>query len=137
MRKLYVCSKPFPDENGELRPRLIGILTELKPGVSPRQNGEYQFEYKLGGTFPEDIVRLTSFPDINKTYKGFEVMGFMKKWLPSHDFDGLDDILKRAETSFENYDEWAVLKTFALSDGQKHAYLYETLPKDVIMYERL
>ncbi|GHU76499.1 hypothetical protein FACS1894188_09120 [Clostridia bacterium] len=40
MRKLFVTSKPMGG-----RRRLIGELTE--------ENGEYTFEYKLGGKLPE------------------------------------------------------------------------------------
>jgi hypothetical protein len=135
MRQLYVCSKPFPYKDNELHPRLIGILSEIKPGTSPQNNGEYQFEYKLGDSFPEHIVRLNDFPYVNKVYKGKELSNFLKKWLPNQDSIWLKDVLKRAKTSLENYDEWAILKALGDGDSQDHAYLYETLPEGVVCYE--
>jgi hypothetical protein len=60
MRKLFVCSKELSTKKGfGNQPRLIGVLTELKPGGNQAgEYGEYQFEYKLGGQFPEWFLKL-------------------------------------------------------------------------------
>jgi hypothetical protein len=72
MRKLYVLSKAI-----EGKPFLIGELSE--------ENGEYRFEYKLGGYFPRWYLQLDEFPQADKVYRGEEVRPFVEKIVPKRD----------------------------------------------------
>jgi hypothetical protein len=57
--------------------RLIGELTE--------ENGEYTFEYKLGGIFPEWFLQIEEFPDAKRVYSDAEVCPFINRLIPSRD----------------------------------------------------
>jgi hypothetical protein len=129
-----VCSKALPnDYDDTLRHRLIGILREIKPGISPEQNGEYEFEYAIGGEFKEYCLRLPDFPDPNKVYNNSETSSLVRKWLPVPGSRWFDTALNTA--GLTEYDEWKWLKHFGKVNPDK-PYLYEILPGSVIRYDK-
>jgi hypothetical protein len=69
MRKLYLLSKPLQGVQ-----HLIGILSE--------DNGEYRFEYKLGGKLPKWFLSVEEFSDYSKVYTGKEVDNFIFSFVP-------------------------------------------------------
>jgi hypothetical protein len=117
MRKLYVLSKNLGGEQW-----LIGELSE--------ENGEYAFEYKLGGKLPRWYLRLDDFPDINRVYRGEEVRGFIDRIIPAPDDEYIEFALESAGLS--QYDEWAFLKYCGKNDPQERAYLREALPEGIM-----
>jgi hypothetical protein len=134
-RKIYVYSKPLPThESAELRPRLIGTLTELKPGGNkPEQYGEYEFEYtfstKATGKFPEWFMQLEEFPDTKRVYTNTtEVLRFIKRFLPTADYRFLDKVFE--SRSIKEYNELAFLS----HTGNDMIKLNETLPQNIIVY---
>ncbi|GHU76460.1 hypothetical protein FACS1894188_09030 [Clostridia bacterium] len=106
MRQLYVCTKPLPNDYGDtLRPRLIGVLRELKQGISPEKNGEYEFEYTIGGKFKENCLRLVGFPEPKRIYNSHENSCLLSRWLPvSKNKDIFKEILEAF--GLTEYDEW-------------------------------
>ena len=136
MRKLYVCSKSLPTKKGlGNQPRLIGVLTELKPGGNkPEQYGEYQFEYKLGEEFPEWFLKLEEFPDISRVYRNTpEVTRFIKRFLPTSDFKYLQDVLD--SRGLKHYDEWRLLTNDGINE-HSYVHLHVVLPSNVMAYEK-
>jgi len=121
-RQLYVTSKAFPDGT-----RLIGILSEA--------NGEYQFEYKLGGYIPEWFLVIDEFPDVSKRYNGSQVEKFVKRIIPKKDGLYINELLEGA--NLKEYETWEMLKVFGLRNMREDAYLHETLPEGAIIYEEL
>jgi hypothetical protein len=121
MRKLYVLSKPLGDKPR----RLIGELTE--------ENGEYTFEYKLGGNFPEWFLQIDEFPDAKQIYSGVEVRKFINRLIPKPDNPFAEPTIRAAH--LEEYDEWGLLKYCGQHNMQQDAYLYENLPQEVIKYK--
>jgi hypothetical protein len=119
MRKLYVLSKPLGN-----KPRLIGELTE--------ENGEYAFEYKLGGTFPEWFLEIDEFPDPKRKYVGNEVRPFIERIIPKPNSAYISRFLKSADIL--SYDEWELLKYCGKFSPQEDAFLYEKLPERVVSY---
>jgi hypothetical protein len=121
-RLLYVLSKPINNQ-----PRLIGKLAE--------QDGEYTFEYTLGKTLPEWFLILDEFPDIRKTYRGREVRPFVERLTPRPNDFYIKLLLENA--GLQEYDEWALLKAQGGFNPRQDAYLYENLPMEAIIYERM
>ncbi|MCL2400665.1 MAG: hypothetical protein FWC91_13090 [Defluviitaleaceae bacterium] len=126
-RKFYVTTKLF--EGGR---RLIGILSEA--------NGQYQFEYKVGGKLQEWFLYLDKFPDFKKIYTGEEVEKFIYAFIPRKDGHYANEFLKAA--NLKEYDVWELLKYVAswqasLSSSPDDIYLYEQLPEGTIVYEEL
>jgi len=131
MRKVYVCSKPLPTKKGfGSQPRLIGILTELKPGGNePEQYGEYQFEYTTKDRFPEWFMQLEEFPDPARIYANTpEVLRFIQNFVLSSDYKYFDAVLE--SMGLKEYNEWA----FLTNTGDDSIHLCETLPENVIIY---
>lgn len=129
MRQLYVCSKPFLGEDNTLHRHLLGILSQ-------NDNGEYQFEYKLGTDNKTNRLLLPIFPKKDKIYKNNDARLLLDDYLPSeHDTAFMREIMKRAEMT--RYDEWEWLKTFEQDDENAETKLYETLPDNVICHESL
>jgi len=122
IRKLYVLSKAM--EGG---PRLIGILSE--------HQGEYEFEYKLGGKEREWYLHIWEFPDITKVYRGKDVEKFVKRLVPRKESPYIAGFLKDA--GLAEYDEWELLKIHGLRNMNEDAFLYENLPNGVITYEEM
>jgi hypothetical protein len=122
MRQLYVLSKALNE-----MPRLIGVLQE--------HEGQYTFEYKLGGTFPEWFLELDEFPDPCVKYQGEEIDRFIKRLLPPRDSIYIKELLESA--NLESYVVWEMLKVFGLRNMREDCYLYETLPKGAKLYEQL
>jgi hypothetical protein len=120
MRKLYVLSKPV-----ENKPYLIGELTE--------ENGEYTFEYKLGGSFPKWFLQIDEFPDPNTIYHNDVVHSFISRFIPARNQKHVGKALNAA--GLTKYDEWELLKYFGPLNMKEDAYLYESLPQGVITYE--
>jgi hypothetical protein len=150
MRQLYVCTNAFscknifPDvtEENELRPRLIGVLRELRRGLSPTWHGKYEFEYTIGGEFKEPCLWLSGLHDPNKIYNNKEIAHLLYTWLPPKPYSGerkmwcedMKEVLQDAGMS--KYNEWEWLKHFNAIGPQEYAYLYETLPKGIIRYDK-
>ena len=125
MEQLYVCSKPIPDENNNMQQHLLGILT--------KDENDYIFEYKLGEEFPDMLLKLTFFPDINKMYRNDEVRELLDEHLPSENStEFIKQLLKKANMT--KYDEWEWLKTFEPDDYTTETYLYETLSDNIICH---
>jgi hypothetical protein len=120
MRKLYLLSKPTFGKR-----HLIGVLSE--------KNGEYQFEYKLGGKLPEWWLAIKEFPDYGKVYKGEEVMPYIKHTIPSADHKMIKKFLEAA--NLMQYDEWGLLKYCGKYDPRDETSLMEKLPDGVRFYE--
>jgi hypothetical protein len=112
------------DFNG--KPRLIGELCE--------ENGEYTFEYKVGGKFHEWFLRLKEFPNPQKVYKGDEVRPFIEMYIPEKNSKYLQQALKSANLS--EYDEWGFLEYIERIkfDPHGHAYFYKDIPQGAIIY---
>jgi hypothetical protein len=128
-RFLYVCTDDF-----DTGPRLIGILTELKPGKGFKRHGEYEFKYTIGGAFHEFCLRLIGFSDPSGVYRGEEVFKrLVEKHLPEPDDD---DILELVGQTENTYDEWECLKHFGQIDMQGHAFLHETLPERIVRFDK-
>jgi hypothetical protein len=134
MRQLYVCSKALPNNHDPIsRHRLIGVLRELKPGISPEQNGEYEFEYLISGKFHEYCLRLPDFPDPLKIYNNNETRSLLEKYLP---VPGSRWFAKSLEVAgLLEYNEWEWLKHFGKQNPDK-PYLCENLPESVIRYDK-
>ncbi|GHU75562.1 hypothetical protein FACS1894188_06700 [Clostridia bacterium] len=140
MRQLYVCSKAIPcvtalpeSHNNRLCSRLIGILREIKPGVSPEQNGEYEFKYTIGGEFKEDCLMLHKLTDPQKIYNNDEIYHLLKIWLPVPNSRWFNKNLETAGLTEHN--EWEWLKHFGAPNHVHEPWLYEVLPEDVMRYE--
>ena len=129
MRKLYLLSKPFDN-----RPRLIGVLSELREGKGDKE-GEYQFEYKLGGVSnpPEYFLVVDEFPDIQKVYRGAEARPFVERVLPKRDSIFINEFYKNAGIS--DYEEWALMKYCGQKLFEDETSLCEYVPKGAILYE--
>lgn len=120
MRKLFVLSKPVDN-----RPRLIGELTE--------ENGEYQFKYRLGGTFPEWYLQLREFPYADKEYSGDDVYRFVKRLIPARNDNYIRSWLRDAK--LRKYDEWGLLKFYGKRNViQADAFIYEDIPQEAVIY---
>ena len=120
-RKLYVTSKEF----GEGR-ILIGILTEVS-------EGNYSFEYKLDGKVQEWHLPIREFPDVTKTYNGSDVERFIDRFVPKPDDWYIHLALESA--NLQEYDVWELLKAFGARNKREDAFLFESLPERIIMYE--
>jgi hypothetical protein len=120
MRQLYLLSKPLKGQH-----HLIGILSE--------DNGEYQFEYKLGGKLPYWWLAVEEFPDYNKVYKGKEVDKFIFSFVPKPNDTYIKGFLKGA--NLKNYDEWELLKYCGKYMPKYETSLTEKLPEGVYFYE--
>jgi len=129
MRSLYVMSKAHANQ-----PRLKGILSELIEGKNGKE-GEYRFEYKLGGRLPEWYLMIDEFPDLTKVYTGQEVAPFIRRIVPPRDNKYIKELLESANLT--EYNEWEMLKVFGMRNMKQDAYLYETLPEGAIIYENL
>jgi len=121
VRTLYVLSKPI----GGKPPRLIGELTE--------NNGEYSFEYKLGGKLQEWFLAIEDFPDLTKKYTGKPVEEYIYHFIPRIN-DSMAKLSVKAAKLAE-YDVWELLKFYGKRNMQEIGLLYKELPKDVIVYE--
>ena len=84
MRKLFALSKPI-----EGKPRLIGELTE--------ENGQYTFEYRLGGRFPEWFLQIDEFPDPDRKYTDDEVRNLIYRLIPKANHMLIEIALKKAK----------------------------------------
>ena len=127
MRQLYVCSRPLPSEDNTLHRHLLGILSQ-------NDNGEYQFEYRLGTENKTNSLLLPIFPKKDKIYKNNDARLLLDDYLPSeHDTAFMRDIMKKA--GMTKYDEWEWLKTFESDDSNAETKLYETLPDDIIRHD--
>jgi len=131
MRKLYLLSKPFNN-----KPRLIGVLSELKESNGDVE-GEYQFEYKLGGVSepPEYFLTVREFPDITKVYRGKEARRFVNRVIPPPDDRFIRDFFKYA--GINEYNEWALMKYCGQKLCEDETSLRESIPKEAILYEQL
>jgi len=129
MRQLYLLSKPFDN-----RPRLIGVLSELAEGVGEKE-GEYQFEYKLGGTFPEFFLVVDEFPDPKKVYRGAEARPFVNRIVPKRNSRYIKGFLE--EVNLTEYNEWAFLKYCGRKIIEDETFLSESIPEEAILYENL
>ena len=119
-RKLYVTSKALKSGT-----RLIGILSE--------NGGKYKFEYKLGDYIPEWFLLLKDFPNISVEYTGKEVENFISRFVPDKDDKHLQGLLESA--NLKEYDVWEMLKAFGPRNKRDDAFIHETLPEGVIIYE--
>lgn len=120
MRQLYVLSKAI-----ENKPRLIGVLSE--------DNGVYHFEYKLGNILPEWFLLLDEFPDVTRVYEGHEVEKFIFRLIPRSDNVYIKELMNTA--GLQDYDVWEFLKAFGDKNMRQDAYIYESLPDEVIRYD--
>jgi hypothetical protein len=122
MRKLYLLSKPLQGVQ-----HLIGILSE--------ENGEYQFEYKLGGKLPAWYLSVEEFPDYNTSYSGKDVDKFIYSIIPNSNDDYIKGFLKSA--NLKKYDKWELLKYCGRFDPVTQRCLKEELPEGVRLYESM
>lgn len=124
MKKMFVCTKPIVEPNGELQQHLLGILSQ-------NEKGEYSFQYKLG---PHDNgLLLPIFPDKDKIYSDHDTHLLLDDYLPSeNDTSFMKEILKKS--GMKEYDEWEWLRTFESIDENTSTRLYETLPDNVIVH---
>ena len=124
MKKMFVCTKPIVEPNGELQQHLLGILSQ-------NEKGEYSFQYKLG---PNDNgLLLPIFPDKDKIYSDHDTHLLLDDYLPSeNDTSFMKEILKKS--GMKEYDEWEWLRTFESIDENTSTRLYETLPDNVIVH---
>lgn len=124
MKKMFVCTKPIVEPNGELQQHLLGILSQ-------NEKGEYSFQYKLG---PNDNgLLLPIFPDKDKIYSDHDTHLLLDDYLPSeNDTSFMKEILKKS--GMKEYDEWEWLRTFESIDENTSTRLYETLPDNVIIH---
>ena len=137
MRKLFVISKAYPDENGDYKKSLIGILTELEtaPNIPfSDETGKYQFEYKIGGKFHKKHLKVADLDDPNKIYVGDELKVFLEEYLPPFNCKPFFVRMLKAANMSE-YDEWEWIKAFGQSVTRQSADLFETLPEGVLVYE--
>jgi hypothetical protein len=109
-------------------------LREITRGVSPEQQGVYEFEYQISGKFHENCLYLHKLDDPSKVYDNSEIAHITKNWLPQPNSIWLDGLLKTA--GLTEYDEWEWLKYFGKVERQHDAFLYENLPEDVIRYDQ-
>jgi len=137
MRELYICTPERPDENGVIRRAVIGVLREIKPGTGPYENGEYEFEYKLGGKFRARCTNLFRLDDPNKTYNNEEIADLISEWLPAKKNAGIMEWSLK-QYGFDKYDEWEWIKRQGCPEFRGPLSLYETLPEDgsIIKYEQ-
>jgi hypothetical protein len=122
MRKLYLLSKPLQGVQ-----HLIGILSE--------ENGEYQFEYKLGGKLPKWFLSVEEFSEYNKIYSGKEVDNFIFSFVPKPNDPYIKGFLKAA--NLENYDKWELIRYCGKYNPRTELYIADSLPKEVVTYEQL
>jgi hypothetical protein len=122
MRKLYLLSKPLNNT-----PILIGVLSE--------NNGEFRFEYKLGGEFPYWWLAIEEFPNCNKIYDDKETRKYVNRIIPEPNSVYINNFLKNA--NLEKYDEWGLLKYCGAFDFRDETTLTETLPKGAYLYEQV
>jgi hypothetical protein len=123
MRKLYLLSKPMKGVQ-----HLIGILSE--------ENGEYQFEYKLGEENQKWwLCEYDYFTDYDKKYVGKEVDNFIFSFVPKPNDFYIKGFLKAA--NLESYDKWELLKYCGKYIPATEHSLSETLPEGVIIHEQL
>ena len=127
MRKMYVCSRPIKNTDGEYRRHLLGILTQ-------NDNKTYQFEYKLGDDCDNTNLLLPFFPDANKIYDDHDTRLLLDDYLPSeNDTPFIAQIIQQA--GLKKYDEWEWLCAFEPIDENSETKLYETLPEDIIIHD--
>lgn len=127
MRKMYVCSRPIKDADGNCYRHLLGILSQ-------DENKNYQFEYALGDEQNNNNLLLPFFPDANKIYNDHDTRLLLDEYLPSeNDTPFINQIVKQA--GLKKYDEWEWLRTFEPVDENSETILYETLPDNVIVHD--
>lgn len=127
MRKMYVCSRPIKEADGNYYRHLLGILSQ-------DENKNYQFEYALGNEQDNNSLLLPFFPDANKIYNDHDTRLLLDEYLPSeNDTPFINQIIKQA--GLKKYDEWEWLRTFEPVDENSETILYETLPDDVIVHD--
>lgn len=126
MPRLYVCSGPLLDSNGNLHQHLIGILN--------REKKRYTFRYRLDDTTENDFLMLSIFPDKEKIYNDEETRILLDDFLPSENNTAfISEILKKAELPRE-YNEWAWLCAFEACDSDG-VQLFEKLPDGIIRHD--
>lgn len=127
MRKMYVCSRPIKEADGNCYRHLLGILSQ-------DENKNYQFEYALGDEQNNNNLLLPFFPDANKIYNDHDTRLLLDEYLPSeNDTPFINQIVKQA--GLKKYDEWEWLRTFEPVDENSETILYETLPDNVIVHD--
>ena len=127
MRKMYVCSRPIKEADGNYYRHLLGILSQ-------DENKNYQFEYALGDEQDNNSLLLPFFPDANKIYNDHDTRLLLDEYLPSeNDTPFINQIIKQA--GLKKYDEWEWLRMFEPVDENSETILYETLPDDVIVHD--
>jgi hypothetical protein len=122
MRKLYLLSKPLQGVQ-----HLIGILSE--------ENGEYQFEYKLGGKLPKWFLSVEEFSEYNKIYSGKEVDNFIFSFVPKPNDPYIKGFLNAA--NLDEYDKWELIRYCGKYNPRTELYIADSLPKEVVTYEQL
>jgi len=125
MRQLYVCSESIWSRYPENY--LIGIISE--------ENDQYRFEYKLGGEFPKQYLRIQEFPDADKSYGDKEASNFVKRLIPRRNGPFIARALEKS--CLTEYDEWELLKFYGSRNEQQDCFIYETLPEKSIVIEKL
>jgi hypothetical protein len=120
MRKLYLLSKPLQGVQ-----HLIGILSE--------NNGEYQFEYKLGGKLPKWFLSVEQFPEYSKVYSGDDVDKFIYSFIPKPNDDYIKGFLKAANLG--KYDKWELIRYCGKYNPRTELCIVDCLPKEVVTYE--